>query len=186
MALTKTALIATLLTGLLGWTTPAWADDYSATTTIDLTTLTFSVVTTSYAPIRQKTLAFAKVGATEQANRAHDFGAVVTRNLTTTLAGTGNAAAVNDATHLSVVAHRTGSVGTLGMVEQAGELTATQTGVLTVSVNYTISHGWVAAPRRVTMGDRRCSSKVRRDSNLNMRRDSATFSLVAPKRARSA
>jgi hypothetical protein len=58
----------------------------------------------------------------------------------TTLAGTGNAAAVNDATHLSVVAHRTGSVGTLGMVEQAGELTATQTGVLTVSVNYTISH----------------------------------------------
>ena len=39
-------LSAFLLALLLGGTAPAWADDYSATTTIDLTTLTFSGVTT--------------------------------------------------------------------------------------------------------------------------------------------
>jgi hypothetical protein len=119
---------------------PAWAVDYSGTTTIDLTTLAFSGVTTSYAPVRQKTFPYVKSAATEQLQRAQDFGAVVTRNLTATLAGTGDATATNDATHLVAGAHMTGSNGAYGMVEQAGELTATQTGTLTVTVHYTIAH----------------------------------------------
>jgi hypothetical protein len=96
---TMTRLTLLFLTGLLWWSPPAWADDYSGTTTIDLTTLTFSGVTTSYTPIRQKTYPVAVAG-TAPARGVHDFGAVVTRKFTATLACTGDATAINDATHL--------------------------------------------------------------------------------------
>ena len=115
-------------------------DNYSGTTTIDLTTLTFSGITTSYTPSRQLTQPLVFGGAATQAPAVMDVGAVVARNLTATRAGTGDATAINDATHLVAGAHRTGSLGASGMVEQVGELTATQAGTLTVTVHYTMAH----------------------------------------------
>jgi hypothetical protein len=136
------SLLCVLLLAATSWAMPI---DYTGTTTLDLTTLRFSGILTTYTPTLQFSQSIVKnpdssEGAAAQAPFAINHGPIVEQNVSTSLEGVGSASAFNDATRMTETVHYTGPLFVSSEVDQQGSLVASQAGALTVTVEYTMSH----------------------------------------------
>ena len=140
---------AMLLSGVL-FAVPAWAVvpsfDYSASSTIDLTTLRFSGILTTYTQFHQFSQVLVKnpdsfAGAAPQQEFAQNSGpTTVEQNVSTSLEGVGTASAFQDASRMTASIHFAGPFFVTSNVYQFGNLVAQETGALTVTVQYTMTH----------------------------------------------
>ena len=135
--------------GLLLFVIPASAYDYTGTTTIDLTTLRFSGIGTTFTPQIKLTEAFV-IG------RSPDGGDAVQMQMLSEQEGhwadhtfmsspgqQGTAVALVDSTQFMVSSTLTSAQSVGSDVWRSGELRATEAGTLTVSVQYAMSHSGI-------------------------------------------
>jgi hypothetical protein len=132
--------------GLLLVVMPASGSDYTGTTTIDLTTLRFSGIKTTFTPETKLTEAFV-------ISRSTDGGDATSRQVLMEKDGQwsdhtfmsspgqqGTAVALVDSTRFIVFSTLTSAQSVSSEVWRSGELRAMETGTLTVSVQYSMSH----------------------------------------------
>ena len=144
------SVLCVLLLAATSWAMPI---DYTGTTTLDLTTLRFSGILTTYTPTLQFSQSIVQIpdsseGAATQAPFTINHGPIVEQNVSTSLEGGGSASAFNDATRMTETVHYTGPLFVSSEVDQQGSLVASQAGALTVTVEYTMSHSGVPTDLR--------------------------------------
>jgi len=135
--------------GLLLFVMPASAYDYTGTTTIDLTTLRFSGIETTFTPQTKLAEAFV-IG------RTPDGGDTVSRRVQSQQDGhwadhtfmsspgqQGTAVALVDSSQFMVFSTLTSAQSVGSDVWRSGELRASEAGTLTVSVQYAMSHSGI-------------------------------------------
>ena len=135
--------------GLLLFVMPASASDFTETTTIDLTTLRFSGIGTTFTPQTKLTEAFV-IGRSPDGRDAVSRQVLVEQDghwadhtFMSSPGQQGTAVALMDSTRFMVSSTLTSAQSVGSDVWGSGELRATEAGTLTVSVQYTMSHSGI-------------------------------------------